>query len=213
MTYALYQQWLLYICGGLLAVVSAFFAVRFFVYRIVPIIDWIKTHRLQSIFLAPAVIVMILHGGGKINATWGTGLYNNGSYTTNDTQAVFHWTKSATINDSEIIYFAAKHKDYPDLDWEEIGSTAAGTLTYTYNWTSGYATNYNYYVFVLPQVHTNGVWLGNVLSKTIQNLGKQNETTNGVDKMVIIRGAIFEDGEQIAPDYPQTPSVNGDIYE
>jgi len=124
-----------------------------------------------------------------------TGLSNNGSYfnTNNWSQICFRWNKSASILGTEPVYFAAKHKDYQELEYDEIGQSTAGQLAWDYSFIGGEnATNYLYYVFTIGEVHTNGVWLGNILQKVTPG-------TCGPDKMVIMKSRLEVDGKQIAP--------------
>jgi len=127
--------------------------------------------------------------------TWDTGLHNNGStFDTNTWKTVnFRWTKEQQVIATDAVYFAAKHRDHPELEWTEIGQSTAGQLSWSYTFSgTEIATNYQYYAFMLGDVHTNGVWLGTVLQKVTPGAG-------GPDKMVIIKGSLDVNGKVIAP--------------
>jgi len=131
----------------------------------------------------------------KPQITWDTGLSNNGSFFNTNTwkQVFFRWFKLPTIAATEPVYFAAKHKDYPELEYTEIGQSVAGLGAWDYTFVGNEnATNYNYYAYTIGEVHTNGVWLGNILQKVTPGSG-------GPDKMVIIKSLLEVDGKQIAP--------------
>lgn len=127
--------------------------------------------------------------------TWDSGLYDAGSsFDTNSWKTIhFRWNHSATIAATEPVYFAAKHKDHPELEYDEIGQSTSGLRAWDYTFAGEEnATNYVYYVFTIGEVHTNGVWIGNILQKV-------SPGTCGPDKMVIIRSKLEVNGRQIAP--------------
>lgn len=127
--------------------------------------------------------------------TWDTGLTNAGSaFDTNDWKTIhFRWNRGSQVIPTDAVYFAAKHRDYPELEWSELGQAPAGQLYWSYTFTGPeIATNYLYYAFMIGEVHTNGVWIGNILQKTTPGNG-------GSDKMVIIKGKMDVNGKVIAP--------------
>lgn len=148
----------------------------------------------------PGIIKLYAYGSTKPPSeypqiTWDTGLYNNGStFDTNTWKTIhFRWTKGPQVIGTDAVYFAAKHRDYPELEWSEIGQSTAGQLSWDYTFTgTENATNYLYYAFMLGEVHTNGVWLGTVLQKATPG-------NCGPDKMVIIKGKLDVNGKVIAP--------------
>lgn len=128
--------------------------------------------------------------------TWDTGLTGGASTfdTNNWSHVTFAWNKAAFVKNSEPLYFAARHKDTPDVMPTEIGETTAGTLTWDYTWAGGEnATNYHYYAYMAGSGGgTNNVWNGDILIKA-------NGAGSGVDKMVIIRSKFEVKGKQILP--------------
>lgn len=127
--------------------------------------------------------------------TWDTGLTDAGStFNTNTWKTIhFRWNKGSQVIGTDAVYFAAKHRDYPELEWSEIGQSTAGQLSWDYTFTgTENATNYLYYAFMLGEVHTNSVWLGTVLQKATPG-------NCGPDKMVIIKGKLDVNGKVIAP--------------
>lgn len=155
-------------------------------------------------FLGPAGCALVIPGilslciyasTKKPRVTWDTGLSDRGStIDTNTWRTVnFLWNKSASIANTEPIYFAAKDSRFPELEWDEIGQSTAGQLAWSYTFPVGVnATNYLYYVFTIGEVHTNGVWLGNILQKAAPGVC-------GPGKMIFIRSRLELDGKQIAP--------------
>jgi len=127
--------------------------------------------------------------------TWSAGLFNSGStFNTNTWKTInFRWSNNATVSLTDTIYFAAKDRNYPDLEYFELGSTQVEQHQWSYTFDGQEnVTNYIYYAFTLGNIHTNDVWLGQILQKELPGTG-------GPDKMIFIRSKLYENGKQLTP--------------
>jgi len=79
--------------------------------------------------------------------TWSAGLFNSGStFNTNTWKTInFRWSNNATVSLTNTIYFAAKDRNYPDLEYFELGSTQVEQHQWSYTFDGQEnVTNYIY---------------------------------------------------------------------
>lgn len=171
--YSIYQSTLtaVAVCG--LAAIAA--AVGFYGLSrvILPVVCWIRRHKVDALLVAPFVLFFAYYGGSKIASTvtfprtdpetWY--LMDNGSYVTNDWVHVAY-TKNPIVPNTASIFIEGLSLSYTNQsDWAEHSflaySNTLGTATSPFDMPYPAASNFNWIVYTdwtpPPTTHTNGV--------------------------------------------------------
>lgn len=125
---------------------------------------------------------------------WDEVLANNGTdYASENSGVNFRWRKTTVALPDDQQVFISKREKIGGTDWSLEATTYVGMGGY--DLTIANADQYQYWVWtdwVPPHpVHTNGVWVGNVIEKA--------NGSKGVNKLLIIQGQLIENGKVIAP--------------
>ncbi len=167
---------------------------------LLPIVRWIKRHKVEAVVVAPFVLCMIWTGSTKngsvtypytdIEMRY---LFDAGSYVTNDYVHVA-FTKSPVVPDSaDFLGFCRPMDSTNDLDWVQFLETTFAAFHSPSNVPFAGAISNDFQFFTTytpgPVVHTNGVAVVN---------WQQNFERDG-RYLATIRTGVYTNGFRIAP--------------
>lgn len=167
---------------------------------LLPIVRWIKRHKVDALIVAPFVLCMIFTGSTKHGSV--TYPYTDvemrylidaGSYVTNDYVHVA-FTKSPVVPDSaDFLGFYRPHGSTNDLEWTQFVETTFAEFHSPSNIPFAGAISNDFQFFTTytpgPVVHTNGVAVVN---------WQQNFERDG-RYLATIRTGVYTNGFRIAP--------------
>ena len=167
---------------------------------LLPIVRWIKRHKVDALLVSPFVVCMVYVGStknGSVSFPYTDVemryLYDAGSYVTNDYVHVA-FTKSPVVPDSaDFLGFYRSTESTNDLDWVQFLETTFGAFHSPSNVPFAGAISNDFQFFTTytpgPVVHTNGVAVVN---------WQQNFVRDG-RYLATIRTGVYTNGFRIAP--------------
>jgi len=169
---------------------------------LLPIVEWIKRHKVDALLVAPFVLCMIWTGAtksitGRVTYPYTDVemryLFDAGSYVTNDYVHVA-FTRSAVVPDSaDFLGYYRPAGSTNDAEWTEFLATTFGEFHSPSNVPFSGAITNDFQFFTTytpgPVVHTNGVAIVN---------WQQNYERDG-RYLATIRTGVYTNGVRIAP--------------